>query len=100
MYIGIQRICFDPDSGSIHPKDAKNLCLKIKQRFSVLASFETRLETGEIHDLFITTQTQKGAHMKTLSDQICDFIESTGFGRISQQEVFTRDMHTFFADTL
>lgn len=87
MFFGITKITFDIDSKTIHDrKKMRSLCDGIQKRFKVSAQpIGDPEEEGEA-SVAIAALAPSEKQMTTLLDNISDFCENSGFGRVASEE--------------
>ena len=81
----IAKLSFDEISfQELDSNDLKKLCNKVRQKFKITTSIDT---TSDEPAIFIALLHQRADQLQSSLDQISDYCEECGLGRISQEEV-------------
>ncbi len=84
MYFAVTKLCFDLDNNTVRDsKELASLCERIRKKFKVTAS-PCPLEKTQASIAIVTLQRAEQKISKLLDD-ISEFCETCGFGRVSQE---------------
>lgn len=91
MYFAVVKLTFDEEGGgSADPHAWRSLCEKLRSRFKVCAAVCSE-ETGT-NSIAITALGSSEERLSKMLDQLTDFCENAGLGRIASEDTLLDHM--------
>ena len=97
MFVAVSRLTFEDEPSAYDNKELKSLCERIKSRFQVCVKVENSSQS--FPRIVISALEHSQAVLDKKLDQVTDYCENSGFGRISQEEVFYEHVENLFTDS-
>ena len=98
MYVAVSRVAFEDEPTSYDTRKLLNLIKKLKVKFPISIRMGNDIgEQGRV--LYFTHVHENPKKIHSLIDNIIDFCEDSGFGRIESEDTFMEHFDTILEES-